>query len=120
MPRRDHEDAAESTAMRQSAAVAPASPAATSLDERCREVERTIGREPGDRVRCAHLFGDYYRCNWWSRTGAVAGQRSGYDWAGLLTDHVRRSRFLRVTATYGRLKVEEVAEPAGGRWPGPT
>ena len=86
--------------------------------ETCREVERTLGREPGDRVRCAHLFGDYYRCNWWSRSGAVAGPRSGYDWAGLLTDHVRRSRFLRVTAADGRLNVAEVAEPAGERGTG--
>ena len=79
--------------------------------ETCREVEQTPGGEPGDRVRCAHLFGDYYRCNWWSRAG-VAGPRSGYDWAGLLTDHVRASSFLRVTAAGGRLKVEAVAPGA--------
>ncbi len=82
------------------------SPAAT-----CLEVERAVAREPGDRVRCAHLFGDYYRCNWWSRAG-VTGPRSGYDWAGLLTDHVRRSRFLRVTVGGGRLKVEQVTPEA--------
>src|SRR5688572_4071419 len=116
MPSQDHEDAVESTAVRQSAAVAPAPAATGSPAERCREVERTLGREPGDRVRCAHLFGDYYRCNWWSRAGAgAAGPRPGYDWAGLLTDHVRSSRFLRVTTAGGRLRVEVVTEPAGGR-----
>ena len=111
MPRQNHEDAVELTAAERAAA-SPASPPQTeSPDERCREVERTLGREPGDRVRCAHLFGDYYRCNWWSRAG-VAGPRAGYDWAGLLTDHVRASRFLRVTAAGGRLRVEEVAPEA--------
>ena len=111
----DHKKAAEPLAPEP--AVAPAAdPVPRTPQQTCREVERVLGREPLDRVRCAHLFGDYYRCNWWSRSG-VAGPRSGYDWAGLLTDHVRASRVLRVTATFGRPRVEEVAEPARVRGP---
>lgn len=78
----------------------------------CREVERTLDLEPGDRVRCVHLFGDYYRCNWWSRVETTR-KKADYDWSALLTDHVRRSSFLKVTTADGQLKVEEVADESG-------
>ena len=56
-----------------------------------------IPKRPGDRVTCRRIYGDYYRCNWWS-----PADRAGYDnpgMAGLLvtTHTVRKSRFLRVT-----------------------
>lgn len=80
------------------------SPAAT-----CREIERMQGREPGDSVRCAHLFGDYYRCNWWSRIDTTR-KSADYDWSALLTDHIRRSGFFKAKVIDGRLMVEEVPE----------
>lgn len=84
-------------------------PAPRSPQQTCREVEQVLTREPLDRVKCAHLFGDYYRCNWWSRAGA-ARKTTDYDWAALLTDHIRQSRFLHVTVRGGQLVVDEVAE----------
>jgi hypothetical protein len=71
------------------------------------EIERVIEREPLDQVRCVRVFGNYYRCNWWSRLG---GPRVGldYDWAGLLKDFIRQSRFLTATMEAGQLVVKEV------------
>jgi hypothetical protein len=81
-----------------------ASPKAT-----CREIERTLSREPGDHIKCAHLFGSYYRCNWWARQ-AVPTTRATHlsSWAAELDDHVRKSSFLKVTMAGGKLTVEEV------------
>ena len=81
--------------------------------ETCREIERALGRDPGERVKCAHLFGDYYRCNWWVRV-AGPGKAAGPDWTDFLTETVRKSRFLRATPAAGRLRIEDVAETTGG------
>jgi len=61
-----------------------------------REIESTVEREPGDRVRVTRIYGPNYRCNWWS-----PGNKAQYDNPGmyglLLTTHtVRMSRFLNV------------------------
>jgi hypothetical protein len=85
--------------------------AAPAAKEMCREVERALEKEPGDRVKCAHLFGDYYRCNWWSSIG-VKHEGADYDWSAFLTDHIRRSSFLKVTITDGKITVQEVPAPA--------
>ena len=31
-----------------------------------RQIEQSVKREPLDAVRCIRVFGDFYRCNWWS------------------------------------------------------
>lgn len=71
------------------------------------QIERAVDREPLDWVRCNRVFGDFYRCNWWSRKG---NKRDGldFDWGGLITDHVRKSRFLKVTIHMGQLVMDEV------------
>src|SRR5688500_17188929 len=56
-----------------------------------------IPKRPQDRVTCRRIYGNCYRCNWWS-----PADRAGYDNPGmdglLVTTHtVRKSRFLRVT-----------------------
>ncbi|MGA2584209.1 MAG: hypothetical protein ABSG31_13100 [Tepidisphaeraceae bacterium] len=79
-------------------------PASTDLSRR---IEQTVERQPQDAVRCVRVFGDFYRCNWWSRRD---DKRKGldFDWSGLITDHVRKSRFLRVVAQGEQLTLEEV------------
>jgi hypothetical protein len=78
------------------------------------EIERVIEREPLDQVRCVRVFGNYYRCNWWSRLG---GPRTGldYDWAGLLMDFIRKSRFLIASMQTGELVIKEVESIAAGQ-----
>jgi hypothetical protein len=71
------------------------------------EVERVVDREPLDWVRCVRVFGDFYRCNWWSRKGPTR-QGQDFDWAALITDHVRKSRFYKVTLQMGKLVIDEV------------
>ena len=76
------------------------------------EIERVVERQPLDQVRCVRVFGNYYRCNWWSRLG---GPRVGldYDWAGLLKDFIRQSRFLSASMETGQLVIKEVSTIPG-------
>ncbi len=81
----------------------------TTASDLSAQVERAVDRDPLDWVRCVRVFGDFYRCNWWSRKGQKrAGQ--DFDWGGLITDHVRKSCFLRVTTKKGQLVMEEVRQ----------
>ncbi|HEV8604659.1 MAG TPA: hypothetical protein VGQ99_04795 [Tepidisphaeraceae bacterium] len=66
----------------------------TDLSE---EIVKAVEKLPDDRVTCRRIFGNSYRCNWWS-----AADRSKYDNPGmsgqLVTTHtIRQSRFLNVT-----------------------
>lgn len=72
-----------------------------------RQIEQMVERRAVDTVRCVHVFGDFYRCNWWSRRGNRPDGRN-YDWAGLMTDHVRQSRFFRATVSGEDVVLEEV------------
>ena len=71
-----------------------------------RQIEQAVRREPADIVRCVRVFGDSYRCNWWSRLGKRAATRD-YDWGGLMTDHIRQSRFLKATLSGDQVVVTE-------------
>ncbi|HSU68749.1 MAG TPA: hypothetical protein VLJ39_17845 [Tepidisphaeraceae bacterium] len=73
---------------------APAKPADLSD-----EIIQLVEKRPNDRVTCRKIFGDNYRCNWWSPES-----RSEYDnpaMPGLLvtTHRVRQSRFVTATRT---------------------
>ncbi len=73
------------------------------------QIERAIGKDPQDRVRCVRVFEDYYRCNWWAP--AVSGPGAfdkSYNWGVLTTHHVRRSCFLNATMDSGQLVMKEV------------
>jgi hypothetical protein len=68
------------------------------------QIERTIEREPRDQVRCVRVFDDYYRCNWWHRP---ASSPQSDNWAALINDRIRKSRFLRATLQAGSLVIDE-------------
>jgi hypothetical protein len=78
-----------------------------AISDLSRRIEQSIERQPMDAVRCVRVFGDFYRCNWWSRQGE---KRKGvdFDWGGLITDHVRQSRFLKATVRGDELVLEDV------------
>jgi hypothetical protein len=88
-------------------------PTATDRDL-SREIERAVEREPLDLVRCVRVYGDYYRCNWWASTGGH-GARQQFNWSGMMTDFVRKSRFLNAKIDSGELVVEEIITGGGQR-----
>jgi hypothetical protein len=75
-----------------------------------RKIEEFVDREPHDLVKCVHVFGNYYRCNWWSR--AAARTQLDYAWVGRMADFVRKSRFLSATMNADELIVKEIG-PVG-------
>jgi hypothetical protein len=100
--------------------LAPPSPTMTSQEtaaaaplvggsDLSRDIERLVGREPLDRVRCTRVFGDFYRCNWWAPPGGPP--RSGAaEWLTIPTQRVRKSSFLNATASDGQLLMTEVSD----------
>src|SRR5581483_4560127 len=84
---------------------APVSKQAAPVDL-SRQIEHAVKREPADTVRCVRVFGDFYRCNWWSRLGKRPATPD-YDWGGLMTDYVRQSRFLKATLSGDQVVVTE-------------
>ena len=65
-----------------------------------------MAHEPLDRVRCVHLYGDRYRCNWWAPGEAdAAGPQA--EWAIRAMHRVRKSRFIARTVA-GELVMEDV------------
>lgn len=66
-------------------------------------------REPGDEIRCVHIVGDKYRCNWWAPANP-----KGYDNPSMkggqlgTTFRIRKSSFLRVTQSTTGLKIIEL------------
>jgi hypothetical protein len=94
------------------APVAPRTSPARSAGDLSAEIERAMDKEPLDRVRCIHVFGDYYRCNWWAPPILKNNQTKSFDWAVATTHHVRQSRFLSATMNAGQLKIEFVKQKA--------
>ena len=83
-------------------------------DDLSRAVELAVQRQAGDRVRCARVFENYYRCNWWSPARIEVGARTLAAWEETSLHRVRQSRFLRVTNGPGGLHIEEVAGEGSG------
>jgi hypothetical protein len=65
-----------------------------------KSIDTSIERQPGEQVRSVRLFGDLYRCNWWTSAGT--------DWIGVTTGRIRRSKLLRVVMGAAGLVIEEV------------
>jgi len=83
-------------------------PAPQPAEDLSDEIIRAVEKRPEDRVMCRRIWGNSYRCNWWS-----AADSSQYDNPGmkgnLVTTHtIRKSRFLNVTrSTAGLVIVEQ-------------
>src|SRR3954466_2642695 len=88
----------------------PAAAAEDAVTDLSREVEHTVERRVGDRVRCARVFEDYYRCNWWAPAAARKGSAQvPQEWSAASLHLVRKSRFLRVTRGPEGLSITGVA-----------
>lgn len=83
-----------------------------------KEIERAVDRQPLDQVRCVRVFDNFYRCNWWSRLSSSRTPLD-YNWAGLIMDCVRESRFLNATMQSGALVIKEIG-PVAARQENPA
>jgi hypothetical protein len=82
------------------------SPAGADLSAR---IVETVKRQPGDEVRCVHVTGDKYRCNWWARQATNTYDNPAMRGGQLATTYrIRKSCFLRVTTEGDRLKIIEL------------
>lgn len=79
-----------------------------------REIERIVDREPLDLVKCVRVFGNYYRCNWWSSAGVQRGDLDSH-WSRMIMNIVRKSSFMSVTMDADELVMKEVAGRASLR-----
>jgi hypothetical protein len=85
--------------------VKPAPP--EEVEDLSEEIIRAVEKRPEDRVMCRRIWGNSYRCNWWSVADA-----SNYDnpamGGNLVTTHtIRMSRFLNVTRSRLGLVITE-------------
>ena len=81
-------------------AAAPPPPAREDLSK---AIDEAIDKLPGEAPRTVHLFGDLYRCNWWTNLKPV-------DWLAVTTGKISRSKFLRVTMSDDKLVIVDVGE----------
>ena len=70
------------------------------------EIERSVERQPDERVKAVRVFDECYRCNWW-----VQDPRPQLFWLPSAT--IRKSRFLRVAKTGDGLIVEDLTGVRG-------
>jgi hypothetical protein len=79
---------------------------ATAQEDLSEEIERSVERQPDERVRAVRVFDECYRCNWW-----VQDPRPQLFW--LLSATIRKGRFLRVAKTRDGLLVEDMTGVRG-------
>jgi hypothetical protein len=73
------------------------------------EIIKTVKRQAGDEVRCVHVTGDKYRCNWWSAANAEIYDNPNMKGGQLATTYrIRKSCFMRVTKSGEKLTIVEM------------
>src|SRR6476620_8029739 len=72
------------------------------------QIERAVEKDPLDRVRCVHVFDDFYRCNWWAEPLVKVVSKHPSVWGSVATERVRKSRFLNVTILDHKLVMKEM------------
>jgi hypothetical protein len=73
------------------------------------EIADSVKRQPGDVVRCVHVSGDKYRCNWWSIQDTDAYDNPKMRGGQLATTYrIRKSSFMRVTKGGDKLAIVEM------------
>jgi len=83
-------------------------PAPQPVEDLSDEIIRAVEKRPEDRVMCRRIWGNSYRCNWWSAADASQYDNPGMK-GNLVTTHtIRKSRFLNVTrSTAGLVIIEQ-------------
>ena len=76
------------------------------------ELVRTLKRSAGERVTCRRIFGDKYRCNWWSAIDTKGYDNPNMGGQTVTTHRVARSELLHVTKTNAGLVIKTVTGEA--------
>ena len=87
------------------AAAAPAERRAAGAENLAASVAAAVEKLPGDTVRCTHVSGDRYRCNWWSAQSVLGYDNPGMRGLMVTTHRVRKSLFLRASRTAAGLAI---------------
>lgn len=82
--------------------------AAVATEDLSLAIDQVMARQPDEHVKIVHVFGDYYRCNWWVR------EKTAVSWMSCTSGVIRKSRFVRATQTDGKLLIEDVSEGRRG------
>ena len=73
------------------------------------EIVKAVKRTAGERVTCRRIFGNNYRCNWWTPQSTNGYDNPNMSGQTVTTHRVGRSALLRVTKTHeGKLLIETV------------
>ena len=73
------------------------------------EIIVTVKRQSGDEVRCVHVSGDKYRCNWWTLQNTEEFDNPKMRGGQLGTTYrIRKSCFMRVTKQGDKLTITEL------------
>ena len=83
-----------------------------AVPDRAREIIALLHREPGDRLTCVRVFGEFYRCNWWA-AGASPFDPAMIRGLEVSTYRVRKSCLVKATFDDGgKLLVEDATRVA--------
>lgn len=74
---------------------------ATDAENLSSEMEQSMDRQVGERIKVVRVFKNHYRCNWWVHEKATQG-------FSLPVGTIKRSRFVRATKTRDQLLIEDV------------
>lgn len=82
---------------------------AAIIKDLSKEISTTVKRQAGDEVRCVHVTGDKYRCNWWALAGEGTYDNPAMKGGQLATTYrIRKSCFMRVTKKGDQLVIVEM------------
>lgn len=76
------------------------SPAGSQTADLSNAIRQSVGKLPGEEVRCTRVWGDRYRCNWWA---PMEG-----DGVTSVSRRIVRSKFLKVTTAGDGLLIEDL------------
>lgn len=81
-----------------------AAPAAPAVENLSRLIDSEMTRTEQEQVKTVHLFGQFYRCNWW----VIDPDPNSLF---VRTGRISRSKLLRVERADSGLKIEEIVDP---------
>lgn len=78
------------------------------IEDFSRLINQSVDKLANEEVKTVHLFGSFYRCNWWTVDPSTESLfiRSG---------RISRSQFMRATRTESGVRIEDVPNTSTSR-----
>ena len=80
-----------------------ATPAAPAAEDLSRLIDEQMEKHPGEQARTVHLFGQFYRCNWW----VIDPDPNSIF---VRTGRISRSQLLRAERVEAGLNIQQVPD----------